>query len=129
MCVCVPCNLYFVLFLKTNNYLLKQEQKDQRIFPSLSRSLFRLGLSWLCKFDIKISGIISRLLGPASAADPYGATTTLGGLTNGNAAAAAAAAAVAYGAAQPLNANALQAAAAGVAGKQIEGKKKTIAYF
>ncbi|KAL7741280.1 hypothetical protein ACLKA6_015161 [Drosophila palustris] len=56
-------------------------------------------------------------LWPASAADPYG-TSTLSGLTNG---AAAAAAAAAYGAAQPLNAAALQAAAAGVAGKQIEG--------
>ncbi|XP_034474875.1 CUGBP Elav-like family member 2 isoform X2 [Drosophila innubila] len=55
------------------------------------------------------------LQGPASAADPYG-TTALSGLTNG-----ATAAAAAYGAAQPLNATALQAAAAGVAGKQIEG--------
>jgi len=60
-------------------------------------------------------------LGPASAADPYG-TTTLSGLTNGAAAAAA------YGAAQPLNATALQAAAAGVAGKQIEGKS-SVKYY
>ncbi|XP_064540541.1 CUGBP Elav-like family member 1 isoform X5 [Drosophila montana] len=52
-------------------------------------------------------------LWPASAADPYG-TSTLSGLTNG-------ASAAAYGAAQSLNASALQAAAAGVAGKQIEG--------
>ncbi|KAH8241526.1 hypothetical protein KR026_010127 [Drosophila bipectinata] len=45
-----------------------------------------------------------------SAADPY--TTSLSGLTNG----------AAYGAtAQPLTASAIQAAAAGVAGKQIEG--------
>ncbi|XP_062120779.1 CUGBP Elav-like family member 2 isoform X2 [Drosophila sulfurigaster albostrigata] len=57
------------------------------------------------------------LQGPTNAADPYGASA-LSGLTNG---AAAAAAAAAYGAAQPLNASALQAAAAGVAGKQIEG--------
>ncbi|XP_017024189.1 CUGBP Elav-like family member 1 isoform X2 [Drosophila kikkawai] len=48
--------------------------------------------------------------GPPSAADPY--TPSLSGLTNG---------AAAYGAAQPLTASALQAAAAGVAGKQIEG--------
>ncbi|XP_032591687.1 CUGBP Elav-like family member 2 isoform X7 [Drosophila grimshawi] len=54
-------------------------------------------------------------LWPTSAADPYGATT-LSGLTNG-----ANAAAAAFGAAQSLNASALQAAAAGVAGKQIEG--------
>ncbi|XP_030556635.1 CUGBP Elav-like family member 1 isoform X4 [Drosophila novamexicana] len=53
------------------------------------------------------------LQGPANAADPYG-TSTLSGLTNG-------ASAAAYGAAQSLNASALQAAAAGVAGKQIEG--------
>ncbi|KAH8378071.1 hypothetical protein KR093_008970 [Drosophila rubida] len=52
-------------------------------------------------------------LWPTNAADPYGASA-LSGLTNG-------AAAAAYGAAQPLNASALQAAAAGVAGKQIEG--------
>ncbi|XP_030556634.1 CUGBP Elav-like family member 1-B isoform X3 [Drosophila novamexicana] len=52
-------------------------------------------------------------LWPANAADPYG-TSTLSGLTNG-------ASAAAYGAAQSLNASALQAAAAGVAGKQIEG--------
>ncbi|XP_020808024.1 CUGBP Elav-like family member 1 isoform X3 [Drosophila serrata] len=49
-------------------------------------------------------------LWPPSAADPY--TPSLSGLTNG---------AAAYGAAQPLTASALQAAAAGVAGKQIEG--------
>ncbi|EDW64887.2 uncharacterized protein Dvir_GJ17718, isoform B [Drosophila virilis] len=53
------------------------------------------------------------LQGPASATDPYG-TSTLSSLTNG-------ASAAAYGAAQSLNASALQAAAAGVAGKQIEG--------
>lgn len=52
-------------------------------------------------------------LGPPSAADPY--TPSLSGLTNG---------AAAYGAAQPLTASALQAAAAGVAGKQIEGEFK-----
>ncbi|XP_032293904.1 CUGBP Elav-like family member 1-B isoform X5 [Drosophila virilis] len=52
-------------------------------------------------------------LWPASATDPYG-TSTLSSLTNG-------ASAAAYGAAQSLNASALQAAAAGVAGKQIEG--------
>ncbi|TDG46538.1 hypothetical protein AWZ03_006976 [Drosophila navojoa] len=51
-------------------------------------------------------------LWPPSAADPYG-TNTFTGLPNG--------ASVAYGAAQTLNANALQAAAASVAGKQIEG--------
>ncbi|XP_017099761.2 CUGBP Elav-like family member 2 isoform X2 [Drosophila bipectinata] len=50
------------------------------------------------------------LQGHTSAADPY--TTSLSGLTNG----------AAYGAtAQPLTASAIQAAAAGVAGKQIEG--------
>ncbi|XP_030080380.1 CUGBP Elav-like family member 1 isoform X2 [Drosophila hydei] len=54
-------------------------------------------------------------LWPPSAADPYG-TNTFTGLPNG-----ASAAAAAYGAAQTLNASALQAAAAGVAGKQIEG--------
>lgn len=93
-------------------------QRAAKIFISLS-SRFEFS-----KFNIKIYGIISRLLGPAGAADPYGATT-LGGLTNGTAAAAAAAAA-AYGAAQPLNASALQAAAAGVAGKQIEGECKKL---
>ncbi|KRG03507.1 uncharacterized protein Dmoj_GI17946, isoform E [Drosophila mojavensis] len=55
------------------------------------------------------------LQGPPSAADPYG-TNTFTGLSNG-----ASAAAAAYGAAQTLNASALQAAAATVAGKQIEG--------
>ncbi|XP_070070370.1 CUGBP Elav-like family member 2 isoform X3 [Drosophila takahashii] len=50
------------------------------------------------------------LPGPPNAADPY--SSSLSGLTNG----------AAYGAAsQPLTASALQAAAAGVAGKQIEG--------
>ncbi|KAH8352518.1 hypothetical protein KR084_004637 [Drosophila pseudotakahashii] len=49
-------------------------------------------------------------LWPPNAADPY--SSSLSGLTNG----------AAYGAAsQPLTASALQAAAAGVAGKQIEG--------
>ncbi|XP_016963627.1 CUGBP Elav-like family member 2 isoform X2 [Drosophila biarmipes] len=49
------------------------------------------------------------LPGPPNAADPY--SSSLSGLSNG-----------AYGAAsQPLTASALQAAAAGVAGKQIEG--------
>ncbi|XP_037711989.1 CUGBP Elav-like family member 1 isoform X6 [Drosophila subpulchrella] len=49
-------------------------------------------------------------LWPQNAADPY--SSSLSGLTNG----------AAYGAAsQPLTASALQAAAAGVAGKQIEG--------
>ncbi|XP_043653903.1 CUGBP Elav-like family member 4 isoform X1 [Drosophila teissieri] len=49
-------------------------------------------------------------LWPPNAADPY--SSSLSGLTNG----------VAYGAAsQPLTPSALQAAAAGVAGKQIEG--------
>nr|XP_036668776.1 CUGBP Elav-like family member 2 isoform X2 [Drosophila suzukii] len=50
------------------------------------------------------------LPGPQNAADPY--SSSLSGLTNG----------AAYGtASQPLTASALQAAAAGVAGKQIEG--------
>ncbi|KQS70518.1 CUGBP Elav-like family member 2 isoform X2 [Drosophila erecta] len=50
------------------------------------------------------------LPGPPNAADPY--SSPLSGLTNG----------AAYGAAsQPLTASALQAAAAGVTGKQIEG--------
>ncbi|XP_016987810.1 CUGBP Elav-like family member 2 isoform X2 [Drosophila rhopaloa] len=50
------------------------------------------------------------LPGPPNATDPY--ASSLSGLTNG----------AAYGAAsQPLTASALQAAAAGVAGKQIEG--------
>ncbi|KMY89906.1 uncharacterized protein Dsimw501_GD23831, isoform F [Drosophila simulans] len=50
------------------------------------------------------------LPGPPNAADPY--SSSLSGLTNG----------AAYGAAsQPLTASALQAAAAGVVGKQIEG--------
>ncbi|XP_023031373.2 CUGBP Elav-like family member 2 isoform X2 [Drosophila willistoni] len=54
------------------------------------------------------------LQGPTAATEPY-APTHLSGLTNGSAT-------VAYGAAaQPLTASALQAAAAGVAGKQIEG--------
>ncbi|XP_043064605.1 CUGBP Elav-like family member 2 isoform X2 [Drosophila ficusphila] len=50
------------------------------------------------------------LPGPTSAADPY--ASSLSGLSNG----------AAYGAtSQPLTASALQAAAAGVAGKQVEG--------
>ncbi|XP_022232113.2 CUGBP Elav-like family member 1 isoform X2 [Drosophila obscura] len=54
------------------------------------------------------------LPGTTSAADPY--TPNLSGLTNGSVPGAA------YGASsQSLNASALQAAAAGVAGKQIEG--------
>lgn len=58
-----------------------------------------------------VNVVSSPILGHTSAADPY--TTSLSGLTNG----------AAYGAAaQPLTASAIQAAAAGVAGKQIEGK-------
>lgn len=56
---------------------------------------------------------MSNILGPPNAADPY--SSSLSGLTNG----------AAYGAAsQPVTTSALQAAAAGVTGKQIEGKLK-----
>lgn len=113
-CLCLSCDLYyFCLYWTTTCINLDKNNHNLHnlLFPLAQRQY----VVYFLKYNFK-NFEKSKILGPPSAADPYG-TNTFTGLSNG-----ASAAAAAYGAAQTLNASALQAAAATVAGKQIEGK-------